>query len=537
MMKKRLVFLVMLAALLLPLLLTACTTDAPEGETTGGGETVTDPPATELSYSVKVADYFGNGMEDVIVKIVKDGESVVMKATKADGVARFQLEKGSYDVSLDFPDEALKSAYAYDATALQITPEVPELTVTLYQKYSETVGVQGYSYVRSATVPTQASLVSEGAYILSELNTADRTYFLFRPTRTGIYRFSVISDARFEFGYYGGILNGSRESLLPVENKTITIEVRNSNVGSSNETTTPYLLGVMPKSESVRDCILVIERVGDVPFSPADVPWRTVLPTKNDLKQINYLNWSFSGFTSVDLTSDEVNVIYNQADGFYHYETEDGPIVYLRLNTASGYLGENGTIYEMAEMSHIGVMFYDDDGKFLYKEEYNQLIFDYAAISDPVNGACPLTKQLVYVIETVANARGWFDPASANYLFANASVNSDMMPYFACGYYQTVTENTSGSENDPVRLTAETKGSLLLEKGTPLFLKTAAAGLTFEILDADGDLKVVCNGKTYVANKDGKIQFTVSDANTVFTLEVLSDSTATTVSTLITEIT
>lgn len=535
-MKKRLLSLVMLAAMLLSLTLTACTNHAPSEETTER-ETETQPTAAERIYSVTVADYFGNGMEDVIVKIVQGEETLVMKATKTGGVASFKLETGSYGVELDFPDAKLKNAYVYDATVLEITPESPDLTVTLYQSYSETIGVQGYSYQRKATVPTDAYKISEGAYLLEDLDPADRTYFLFRPTRTGVYRFSILSDARFEFGYYGGILNGSEHTLLPVENKTMETEIRNANIGDTEETTTPYLLGVMPKSESVRDCILLIERVGDVPFTPADAPWRTILPAKSDLRQINYLNWSFSDFTSIDITSNETEVIYNVADGCYHFGTANGPIVYLRLDSPSGYLGEGGTLYDMAEMSHVGAYFYDDDGNFLYKEEYNQLFFDYATICDPINGACPLTKQLVYVIETIASARGWFDSSSANYLFGGVTVESDLMPYFACGYYQTVVGNTSGTEDNPVRLTAETNGSIRVEKGMPLYFTTAAEALTFEILDTKGYLKVVCNGKTYVANKDGKIQFTVSAANTVFTVEMMSSGSYTAVSTQITEIT
>ena len=525
----------LLLALLCLLAFSACTDGLPtETETPSRAEETTDAPAAGAGYSVTVADYFGNGIKDVIVKIMQNGDSVAMKVTGEDGKVFFKIEDGEYGVELDFPSETTRASYEFDTSALKLTPDAPALTVTLYNVYSETEGVQGYSHERNATIPRDAYKISEGAYRLQDLNTADRTYFLFRPTRSGIYHIRVISDARFEFGYYGGNLNGSKDSLLPVENKMLELEIRSAYIGDSEATTTPYLIGVMPKSESVTDCLLVVERVGEPAFSPVDVEWRTVLPGVEDLKRINYLNWTFSGFTSVDIKANPVSVIFNEVDGFYHFGTADGPIVYIRLNTASGYLGDGGTIYGAAEMSQFGAHFYDEEGNFLYKETYNQLIFDYTAICDPVNGACPLTKQLVYVMETMGAWKGWFNSQSGNYLFGNVAVNPDMMPFFACGYYKTVTKNTSGSEANPVKLGADTNGAILVQKGTPIYLKTTAADLLFEIVDANGDLKVTYNGKTYVA-VDGKITLPVSSKDTVIKIEVLSNSSAESVAAVIVE--
>ncbi|MBQ7347572.1 MAG: hypothetical protein IJW55_06400 [Clostridia bacterium] len=537
-MKKRIVWMLTAALLLCSMLLSACTTDQPSGEESGSTvEETTTAPAADAKYSVTVSDYFGKGLKDVIVKVLRGEELVTMKATGDEGKVSLKLEDGDYNVELDFPSETVKASYTYDATDLKLTADAPALTVTLYNVYSETANVQGYSHVRNATVPTTAYKVSEGAYDLKELNTADRTYFLFRPTRAGLYQFRVVSDARFEFGYYGGNTNGSKETILPVENKTVEVEIRSLYIGDSEETTTPYLIGVMPKSESVTNCILVIERVGDLPFSPLDAEWKTILPTENDLKRINYLNWTFSDFTAVDITADEVTVIYNETDGLYHYGTANGPVIYIRINSACGYLGEDGTIYGAAEMSQFGAHFYDDAGNFLYKETYNQLIFDYSEICDTVNGACPLTKQLVYVMEVMGAWKGWFDSTSGNYLFSGVAVNRDMMPYFACGYYQTVTQNTSGTEGNPIKVNGDTNGAVMLEKGTALsFTSTATVDITFEIADKNGDLQVNYNGKTYVAS-NGKITFTVKTSQKNFTLSIRSASSAETLAAVITEIT
>ena len=272
-----------------------------------------------------------------------------------------------------------------------------------------------------------------------ELTAGDMSYFVFRPTHEGVYKISFISDANIEIGYYGSPLTvaTSKVSRTEIVDNAFEIEVRKINLGQTPETTTPYVIGLKPASAETKGCVLTVEWIKDPEFNPIDVAWQTVRPTEADLKKITdyFASTSIADtavFKDLDITDENLTVVYNETDGFYHYNTVDGPVVYLRIGTKSPYLDDLLTVCETGQL---GAYFYDAEGKFLRKESYNELISDYAGVSTERDKVCPLNKQLAEVLKNAGETKGWWKTGTALYLFGNELIPTDTAWLFACGYY------------------------------------------------------------------------------------------------------
>ena len=273
-----------------------------------------------------------------------------------------------------------------------------------------------------------------------ELTAGDMSYFVFRPSREGVYKITFVSDADIEIGYYGSPLTvaTSKVSRTEIVNNAFEIEVRKINLGQTLETTTPYVIGLKPASADTKNCVLTVEWIKTPDFSPIDVAWQTVRPTEADLKKITdyFATTSIADtavFKNLDVTDENLTVVYNETDGFYHYNTAEGPVVYLRIGTKSPYLDDLMTVCETGQL---GAYFYDAEGKFLRKESYNELISDYAGVSNKRDKVCPLNKQLAEVLKNAGENKGWWKTGTALYLFGNELIPTDTAWLFACGYYE-----------------------------------------------------------------------------------------------------
>lgn len=406
-----------------------------EAPTTGGSDDpVTPPEDTRIEYRVTVLDYLGKPMNDIVIGLLKNGEQQSMKVVK-DGVATFKAEKGDYTLSVSAPS----GDYYYDPAKCVLSEATPETTVQLYLKTSESAVEElvAISHVDFTPKSYVAHQVTEGGTYVN-LTAGDMEYFVFRPTREGVYKVSFISKARVEIGYYGSPMTVaiSASSRIEIVNHSFELEVRSINLGETPDTTTPYVIGLKPGNANTKNCILTIEWVKNPDFDPVDASWMTVRPTETELQRIKtYLeNHPVSStFRNLDVTNENLKVVYNEADGFYHYNTADGPVVYVRIGTASTYLDDFITV---CGTGHLGCHFYDADGKFLRKETYNELMTDYVGVSTPDEKACPLNQQLAEVLHNIGENKGWWKPGTALYLFGTDIVSPEVAWLFACGYYE-----------------------------------------------------------------------------------------------------
>lgn len=420
--------------LLVSALLTGCNSDTtPADDATTGNEalsnqdTATDTEATTqvegttsaqtMSCTVKVLDFKGNPMSDVVISVCKAGEEVKKNVSKADGTAKFTLDIASYEISAESPN----GKFYYDKSSAVLTPEATELTLTLYHIADESNAIT----IWPSSGEKKALPVSEGATYVSL--GSGMTYVVFRPERDGIYEISYISEDAIDIGYYGAPMVVFDSKMLETVDNKVTLSVHHSSINQDGGATAMFVFGLVPEAASTDDCIVTVTRVSDPEKTPDDEPWIEYKPT-----QAKAYEGTISGtFKDIDVTNPTVNAVYNEADGYYHYGAIDGPVVFIRITTDSPYLASLTTV---AEKSRVGVYHYDEDGKFIKKESFHNMISAYAEIVNN-DGVCPLTPELEYMIKTFGEYQRWWDLSFSGNIFHDKIVAPETAWLFICGYY------------------------------------------------------------------------------------------------------
>lgn len=421
------IFALLLALVMLCGVLSAC---GGSGEETPADNAAADIPG----YKVKVVDAFGVPFSSgVIVRFMQNGQQVSMQVVNEEGIAAKELEEGEYTVELQFTSD--DASYYYDQSNLTMTSSKEILEITLYNAIKgEGQSVFGYSPATDGNKDHTAYHVGVGGTYV-QLEPGERNYFLFMPTQAGLYEFSV-KDCDATIGYYGAPHFVQKESASEIVDNKFSMSIRDSMIGNNGTGITVLVLG-LDATEST-DGILSIERLGDPEWSVEDEPWHVYQPTHT---LAPYTLSAGATFGEFDLTaaSDAYNLVLD-AQGFYHLDSADGPLVLVRLGEKSGgskYLDCFQTI-----LDHSGVTkyFYDEEGNFVKKESYNECLLQYIANMDEEAGVYPLTEDLKYIIQMRGDHYGWFDHQSPGYIFYDESrnqvmgINHDISWLFMCCY-------------------------------------------------------------------------------------------------------
>lgn len=422
------------ACLLTGMCLTACGPNTTNEPATEPSESVAESLALEegqkTSYSVTVQDYLGNALHDVVVNVFQENEEVDMKVAK-DGKATFSLPAGNYTFTLS----PTKGTLHYDQAVCNLSPATPDVTITLYAVADKTLPLVSPAATPevdaegNGTYPTQdAPILGEGATYCELIGANEMTYFVFQPSRGGVYKVSFIADGGADIGYYGMPINIFETKLLDTVDNTVEISVRDDSVNAETPNQTIQLVfGILPESGTT-DCIVTIERIGDIQLSPADMPWQEYNATQVKAFEGTHGNT----LVDIDVTDLDLKVIFNESDGFYHLGTADGPVVFIRINSASPYLDSLVTI---TEHTRLGVYIYDDDKNFVRKESYHNMLDAYNAICDD-NGVCPLTPELEYMIKQFGNSNDWWNFSEGRHIFRDKIVPPETAWLFICCYYK-----------------------------------------------------------------------------------------------------
>lgn len=403
------------ALVLFLMALCACGKESEVPETTQG----------DLNYQVTVLDPDGNPFTTgVIVEFYQGETKVGMAALNDNGVAAKNLPAGDYTVKLVYTDS--NASYYYSEEGLELTGEKASSTVTLYQAAGAPASLAAAGQDATAC-PVQTGVT----YV--KLTPGNRSYFLFTPTEPGLYEFST-SDANASVGYYGAPHYVQSNSVAEVKDNTFTVSVRASMIGTSDTGTNVLVIGV--DTDSLDSCFLTVRRIGDPERSIEDEPWIVYDPT---VSLQAYTLPEGAQIAEFDLTAatGTYTLVYNEADGFYHLDTADGPLVLVRLGVDSKYLACFKTILDSS-----GVMkyFFDEDGTFVKKESYSECLLEYIGSMDEANGVYPLTKDLQYIIQQRADHSGWFTQNADTYLFKDENgnnvpgINPELMWLFMCCY-------------------------------------------------------------------------------------------------------
>lgn len=381
------------------------------GSSSSGSETT----SKTTSYAVTVVDANGKAKTGVTVKLVRDGKTAASGTVNSSGKFTQTLESGTYTVELSFTGTAL----GYDTGTAKVTASAPSVKIYVADK----IGTAYETLYNGSDAP----YISTGA-VYTDLDADVRNYFLFAPEKSGVYEFTTTSSSAV-IGYFGGTSFIQSVNIADdYKNNKFTVTVKEGSIGVS------YVIGVdvtdsAVKGTVVKGTVVKVTRTGDVPFDPADDEYRVYEKTVT-LSQ--YTLPSGATLENFDLTAKtSAYSLVLASDGCYHLGSADGPLVLVYLSKKTEYLA---SIQEVIDTSVMGKYFYEN-GKYVYKERYNECLLEYLEYVDKSNGVYPLTEDLKYIIQNAGEHKGWWDSTSPNYRFSSVkNLNSEIAWLFLCCY-------------------------------------------------------------------------------------------------------
>ena len=382
-------------------------------------------------YGIWIADGLGNPVSDIFVKIMQNGEMVKMYPYKGEFLT-MDLEIGTYQIVLDL--SGLNGSYTFDESLCTLTPEKRSASIRLFQSNTPKTEVFVGAPI-SADYP--AYYVTEGATKIT-LTPNDYTFFIFTPVNAAIYTITYEGNADLAVSYHGSSffvqgmdLSADTESIAKYENG-LAVSVYASELGGE------YVFAV--KSESATSCILKIKNAGDPGTRIQDEPWTPYLEDAAMVEK--QLNTTVSGtYTAIDLTDLSLKAVYNEADGYYHLNSTDGPIIFIDLTVETQFIASIQTICGNQRM---GTYIYDVNGNLVEKRSYNELFIQYGMpapgedpTTDPIR--IPLTQKLAEAVQSFGNNNSWWTPLSGGNIFEpvlqGVAYNQEFAWLLYCGYY------------------------------------------------------------------------------------------------------
>ncbi len=389
---KRMLSLV-LALMMVCTVLSACNPDNGDSSVDMGGN---------ANYKVTILAPDGTPMTTgVVVKFMQEGVQKAMQTVDAGGTAAKELPKGDYTVELMFTVDGM--SYGYDKTNVQLTATKTELTVDLLNEATEkgpdlsvkTGKVDEYGFAIHADYASY--VVSTGRTVVN-LAANDKNFFLYMPEKKGYYEITVENNV--------GIIayNGSPYAVQDVnlaekvegKENTILLTVQSGSEGGE------HVLSIENAGDATQ-AILNIKWVGEI----NEIPW-TNYSNVSELKP--YAHPAGAAVTDFDLTK-QYEIVFNEADGYYHVGTKDGPVVLVRLganaDTNCKYLLKSWET--VASTDYVVAYHYDRNGEVIERINYGPAILQYFEVDDEASGLYPMTKDLYTIIRDVGESKGWWD--------------------------------------------------------------------------------------------------------------------------------
>ncbi len=419
-------------------------TETTEAETTTAPDESSVPEGM-MECTVSVSDYFGNAMAGINALIKRGGTIIQTIDLGNDGAETFLLEKGNYTVIFEKQEKPAQTQYwnydfKYDENAATLSESSTELHATLYQKAN---GKEDVTFV-DVDQTEKSSRITSGAYTVT-LNTG-ANYFTFRPSQAGIYEVSYVSTADAIISYHGAPTWGYLEPLEVAENKILTVTVEPYNIGEDEMSTTPFVFCFNSQSTKKESFTIVFKKVGEPPKNPANEPWESYL---NPNEIASFTLPANATLTNVDIFDKDLKVVFNDSDGYYHLGSANGPLIMIRLTSASEYLE---SFFTICNTTRLGTYIYDDQGNFVKKQQFNSLIYQYTGAPDEngtliqgsghydsKTGVYPLDQYLAYAMQAFGGHMGWWDATHPQYIFGEVDadgtrINQEIAWLFACCY-------------------------------------------------------------------------------------------------------
>ncbi len=410
------------------------------------GTTATEALSKTAVYKVTVLGVDGQpATEGVIVRFLKNGQEEQLQKTDASGVAAKEMDRGDYTVEIMFIDQS--QSYYYDTADLTLSATKTELTVELAYKAENPsklfYGSEELDYYEAYEVMAGRTFVPLGAN--------GRSYFLFTPREAGVYRLSVVGEG-YAVGYYGSTFFIQEYNIGTADGNATLVTVSPDMIGTGNTGTTVFVIGVDNPENAQTNVMLQVERVSA--YVDTSIPVQVYQTTGQLTPWTLPENAVISGF---DLTAptDTYALVLDEATGFYHLGSVDGPLVLVCLgenaNDRLSYAASYDTILQTVGVNKY---FTDEDGNYTHREDYSQCLLDYignrdfatgqytGGCVDRASGLYPLTADLMYIIQQNGDYAGWWDISHDGYLFKDIngandpSINPEIAWLFMCVFMQ-----------------------------------------------------------------------------------------------------
>ena len=389
-------------------------TDSQTGGQTPEDGTETEPNAETVSYTVSVIGSDGKARQGALVSFVKGEEQVGSMPTAADGTVTMDLAPDTYDVVI-----GNILGEKYNTEGCVVTPESPSLTVRLGGVPTPGEEIYAYSEALGDYKEYNALRISEGNYFIN-VDAQDMTYYLFVASRGGTFRLSADESLPISIGYYGSTSFVLTESVVTEQDNAICVDVFDDMAFQY-----AFVIGVRAEDASVGECMLSVEYLSERETTENDVPWTDLMPAD----ELEKYTLGAGTITDFAVDSAEIGLVYSEADGYYHVGSEDGPVVLVNLGNDSKYMDALTTV---CSSMRLGVYVYDENGKLVSKDSYNEMIWAYNEKAD--GGYYPLDDTLMNMLKVVGDYMGWYDPASPMYLFEGVALEPANAYLFACVY-------------------------------------------------------------------------------------------------------
>ncbi len=378
--------------------------------------------SANATYKVTVIGVDGEPMTTgVVVKYMQNGVQQAMQTLEA-GVAAKELPRGDYTVELMFTISGV--SYEYDKMNTGLSADKTELTIELLNVPSDTPRVHNVKVSEDENrdytmydVPTGKTKVS--------LTEGDRTFFVFAPKEAGIYEVSFTGEIE-SIGYYGSpyfVNNIDVGQKVEGKEKTFQLTVLPGMIGQGETGTAEYVIGI-DGSAGTTEGILNVMRVAEPPVEIPTTPYeRThemqVFTMPQGAETVNFeMNKAY-------------NLVLDEATGYYHLNSVDGPLVLIRIGEfADGDMEYMASLHSVIKNEGLTRWYYDENGEVVEKIGFNQCLLEYLdhtanengdvvsyTYVDNNTGLYPLTEDLRHIMLEVGAHKGWYDSESPSYLF------------------------------------------------------------------------------------------------------------------------
>lgn len=363
----------------------------------------------EVEYKVTVKDALGNTYgKDTIVEFYNGDEKVGMQICDENGVAKKSLAKGEYTLKVTSTDKEV--SYYHEET--KVSGSKTEVEVIISNQLGDTPEVLFVSGNEA-----DAYYVNAGCTNV-ELAEGQRNYYLFVPTQAGMYEFYVESDAKTDIGYYGAPHFVQENSAAEVKDGKFTMNITEGMIGKEGTGTTIIVIGV--DSDAKANGVLCINRTGDPEKTIADLEW-TIYKKTVELSQ--YTLPAGKKIVDFDIFANtKYNLVLNKADGFYHLNDENGPlvVVYLTEDPTQPYVP---CFMNILDRSGVSKYVFDENDECIEKISYSECLLEYIEFADENTGVYPLTEDLKLIIQERGNYVGWWDSTSPGFIFKDTAGN------------------------------------------------------------------------------------------------------------------